>query len=88
MIFKRISLIFLITGTLLFATAMSTSPIRAAFWNVIVNWYDDYIGVRFYNTDTSDIPTTIETVMEPSYLPNGWSMNIIYSRNTKIGHQI
>lgn len=67
---KRVVAVLLITCTILFVGAMSIEAVRNELWNAIVEWYDEYISVRF----ESLVPTTtvgmIET-REPSYLPSG-----------------
>lgn len=72
---RRVAALFLIAGTVLFATAMSIEPVRAAFINEIVTWYNKYIGVLFLVEDT--VPGTIEQEYPPTNLPSGWTAELV-----------
>ena len=74
---QRVAIIVLVVITATFTAAMCIEPIRAAFVDAIVNWFDDYVSVLFVN-DGSDLPTTIEKVYEISNLPEGWTSEIAY----------
>jgi len=74
---QRVAIIVLVAITATFTAAMCIEPIRAAFVDAIVNWFDDYVSVLFVN-DGSDLPTTIEKVYEISNLPEGWTSEITY----------
>jgi len=74
---QRVAIIMLVAITATFTAAMCIEPIRAAFVDAIVNWFDDYVSVLFVN-DGSDLPTTIEKVYEISNLPEGWTSEITY----------
>ena len=54
----------------LFVLSMTVQPIRAAFWNAVVNWYDSVVRVVF--TTESPFPATIEAVRRPEPVPEGW----------------
>ena len=60
--------------SILFAAAMMIQPVRAAFFNAIVQWYDNYIAIRFVSEE--DVPTTIQEVKYPTYLPDGWRIDL------------
>jgi hypothetical protein len=62
--------------SILFAAAMMIQPVRAAFFDAIVQWYDDYIAIRFVPEE--DVPTKIEEVKYPTYLPKGWQIELNY----------
>ena len=62
--------------SILFAAAMMIQPVRAAFFNAIVQWYDNYVAIRFVSEE--DVPTKIEEVKYPSYLPEGWQIELDY----------
>lgn len=68
---KRAAMISLVTLSVLFASAMCIEPVRAAVWDVIVSWYDKYIGISFVDSVTEDTPDSIETVLMPD-VPEGW----------------
>jgi len=69
---KRIAVVVLVIGTVLFASAMSIEAVREKFWNAIVEWYEDYIAVMFVDDTAGDTMMDVEfEVREPSYLPEG-----------------
>ncbi len=96
---KRVAAVVLATGTLLFAIAMSIEPVRAAFLDAVLTWYDDYIGINFRNEvavqdvgtnekheETVYIPEYIETAMKPTYVPDGWTMECISSDDAMVAY--
>ena len=56
----------------LFILAMTVQPVRAAFWNAIIQWYDTTVRVIF--TTESPFPATIERVKYPDPIPDGWTL--------------
>ena len=96
---KRVAAVVLATGTLLFAIAMSIEPVRAAFFDAVLTWYDNYIGIHFekeeavYNIEHNDnnletvyIPKYIETPMKPTYVPEGWTMECVSSNDGLVSY--
>ena len=73
---KRVTVACLAVVTVIFSIAMCIQPIRAAFWNAIVQWYEDYIGIR-YEVVENDYPKIIEKKMLPQSLPEGWTIEIL-----------
>lgn len=67
---KKVAVIVLVLATVLFTAMMAAPTVRAAVWDVIVKWYDQYIGVKF--NPEEDAPTTVQEVILPADLPNGW----------------
>ncbi len=70
-IVKRIVAAFLITISVIFASAMCIEPVRATVWNAIVSWYDKYIDIDLASPNKT-LPTKIEKVILPSYIPKNW----------------
>jgi len=68
-IMKRITVACLAIVTVLFAAAMSIQPIRAAFWEAVVTWYEDYIAIRMEKDPEVDYPKVIEERILPENLP-------------------
>lgn len=62
--------------TIVFSTAMCIQPIRAAFWTAIVQWYENYIGIR-YEINENDYPKIIEKKVVPKSLPDGWTIELL-----------
>ncbi len=68
---KRVVAVLLIACTVLFASAMSIEAVRTNFWNAIIEWFDDYISIRF-NQPTIESSENTADLKEPSYLPDGY----------------
>lgn len=47
LILSRIAIAAMIVLSIMFATMMSISAIREAIWRTIVEWYDNYISIRY-----------------------------------------
>ena len=63
---RRVAAIFLIAVTVLFGSLMLVPEARAVIVGTIIEWFDQY--TRF----TSTIPTTDESSLEPTYIPDGF----------------
>ena len=64
---------FLVTAVaLFFALTMTVQPVRAAFWDAVVNYYTGAVKVRLPAEET--VPERIEEVRYPTYLPVGWRL--------------
>jgi len=72
---KKVAVIILVMGTLLFAGMMTIQPVRAAIVDVIIRWYDQYIGIMY--TAEGDMPTEIMEVILPDDLPETWGLEQI-----------
>ncbi len=71
--FLRKSVVALASAmAVLFILAMTVQPVRAAFWNAIVKWYDTTIRLIF--TTESPLPATLERVKHPDPIPGGWTL--------------
>ena len=67
----RVAVAMMIIMSLLLVTLMSISATREAIWNAIIEWYDDYITVRFEDPsgvvgadDTTEVPETTTSGVE------------------------
>lgn len=74
---KRVAVACLVFVTVFFASAMCIQPVRAAFWNAIVTWYEEYIGIVFEREDEIEYPTTIEERILPESLLDGWTIEVL-----------
>lgn len=81
---KRIMVACLAIVTVLFAVAMSVQPVRAAFWEAVVTWYEDYIAIRMKKDPEVDYPKVIEERILPENLPEGWRTEV-FSEDKVIG---
>ena len=74
--FKRIltktAIIALVVISVMFATMMSVSAIRTAIWEIITEWYEEYIAVGYVPEEGIEVPETpkmIEEIRKPTLLP-------------------
>lgn len=74
---KRVVVACLVFVTVFFASAMCIQPVRAAFWNAIVTWYEEYIGIVFEKGEEIEYPTTIEERILPESLPDEWEIEVL-----------
>ncbi len=65
---------------------MAMRPVREAFVNTVVTWYDRHLGVRYETADA--IPAVIEDVVLPSRLPDGWSLETNFHTAYLYSHTI
>lgn len=71
---KRTVVACLVIVTILFGSAMCIQPVRAAFWNAIVTWYERYIDITFVAEE--NFPKTILERKIPE-IPYGWTISVI-----------
>lgn len=72
---KQIVAALLIVCSTMFAMAMSIDAVRTEIWETIVQWYEEYFSVMYVTDD--EVPTTIESKMEPKQIPNDWMEKVI-----------
>lgn len=85
-IMKRSIAACLVIVTVLFASAMCIQPIRSAFWNAVVTWYEEYIEILFVSED-DEYPTIIEEQRLPQ-VPAGWTMTEIEKSDAHCFYEI
>ena len=63
LILSRIAIAAMLVLSIIFATMMSISAIRDAIWRTIVEWYDNYISIRYESPedDGKDNDSTNQT---------------------------
>lgn len=76
-VLKKVVVASMLICTILFTSMMCIRPVRAAFWNAIVTWYENHIGIVFVQEDTVEYPEFIEETVLPD-LPDGWTLSVIY----------
>ena len=81
---KKVAIIVLVIGTLLFTGMMTIQPVRAAIVDVIIRWYELYIGVLF--TVEQDEPTEIENIVLPRNLTPEWEVKQLISEVMAVEH--
>ena len=75
----------LICISLLFTACVSIPEVREAMWEAVVEWYDEYIAVRFRGNSSrsgasSRAPASIEEVNLPKYMPDGYTTTAFRSK--------
>lgn len=86
---SKVAIVVLCLLSAAFITVMSVSALRNALWNTIIEWYDEYLVVRFEpndkndgptqsdNSDNNRVPTKIEKFKKPQYIPEGVEEEIV-----------
>ena len=75
----------LICISLVFTACVSIPEVREAMWEAVVEWYDEYIAVRFRGNDSQSgtsphAPALIEEVNLPEYMPDGYTTTAFRSK--------
>ena len=73
-VFKKMAVACMLVVTVAFSSAMCIEPVREAFVEAVVTWYEDYIAIHF---KVEDIPDgNIRTSPIPNYLPQDWIIEL------------
>ena len=83
---KNIAVVVLVIGTLLFTGMIAIQPVRATMMDVIVKWYDKYIGILFTTED--EVPTEINEIILPKHLPDDWEVTQLSANSISAEHII
>ncbi len=62
---SRVAIVALIVMSVAFLTIMSSSALRGALFKVFVEWYDEYIGVRWSEETDCEETASAETDIKP-----------------------
>ena len=65
---------------------MAMKPVRAAFAETVVTWYDTHFGLR-YRTN-NPVPAAVEEVVLPAWLPDGWTLETNFHTDYLYSHTI
>ena len=87
-VFKKIGIGLLAA---LFAAAMlgaAVRPAREAVIRFVTTWYDTHFGVRYEVETDEPIPTVIEEVVLPAWLPEGWTLVTKFSSMGMVRHDL
>ena len=87
-VLKRLAAACMIICTVLFGISMSIQPVRAAFRDAILSWYDEYIRVFFVEKTEGFCPSYIEKAVCPEYLPEGWTMELHEKDQTSVIYRL
>ena len=83
---KRIGIGILVAVAVFAMLGMAIPPVRKAVINTIFTWYDTHFGVRYEVETDEPIPTVIEEVILPAWLPDGWTLETEYSGKAGVAH--
>ena len=82
---SKIAMIFVAIILATFVTVMSVSALRNAVWNAIVEWYEEYIDIKYDSTDdTKKELSEIEQIHKPTILPEGMQETVLLEDKTSI----
>lgn len=84
-IWKQIVAACIIVFVVSVGVAMSMPDVRAALWDAIVAWFDDYMSIVFESNNSENVPEKIEKIVLPSYIPDGYEIDNIFE-STNIGY--
>lgn len=71
---KRVACIIICIIVALSALTISVRAFLPDVWNMIVEWFDEYIMVG-YSVDTNVAPDTIKDIRPPKFVPEGLEMS-------------
>lgn len=81
-ILSKVAIITLVVISIMFTAMMSVSAIRSAIWEIITEWYEEYIAVGYVpeeGLEVTDPPKMIEEIRKPTLLPLGAEEEIVGS---------
>ena len=73
-ILSKAAIIMLVVISVMFAAMMSISAIRTAIWEIVTEWYEEYVAVGYEPEEGLEVvepPTKIEEIRKPTLLPLG-----------------
>lgn len=71
---KRVACIIVCMIVAISALTISVKAFLPDVWNIIIEWFDEYISVGF-KTDADSTPDEIEEIRAPKYVPEGLEMS-------------
>ena len=79
-ILSKVAIITLVIISIMFTAMMSVSAIRTAAWEIITEWYEEYIAVGYVPEEGLEVPEPpkmIEEIRKPTLLPLGAEEEIL-----------
>lgn len=73
-VLSRVAIITLVIISVMFTAMMSVSAIRNAVWEIITEWYEEYVAVGYVpeeGLEALEPPKMIEEIRKPTLLPLG-----------------
>lgn len=71
---SKVAVIALVVISVIFTAMMSVSSIRTAIWEIITEWYEEYIAIGYVPEEGYGVvepPKMIEEIRKPTLLPLG-----------------
>ena len=81
-ILSKAAIIMLVVISVMFAAMISISAIRTAIWEIVTEWYEEYVAVGYEPEEGLEVvepPTKIEEIRKPTLLPLGAEEEIVAS---------
>ena len=79
-ILSKAAIIMLVVISVMFAAMMSISAIRTAIWEIVTEWYEEYVAVGYEPEEGIEVvepPTKIEEIRKPTLLPLGAEEEVV-----------
>ena len=76
---SKVAVIALVVISVIFTAMMSVSAIRTAIWEIITEWYEEYIAIGYEPKDEYGVvepPKMIEEIRKPTLVPLGMEEEI------------
>ncbi len=83
---KHIGIGILVALAVFAMLGMAIPPVREAVIRTVFTWYDECFGVRYEVDADKPIPTAIEEVVLPVWMPDGWTLETSYSDKFGVDH--
>lgn len=83
---KKIVIGILVAVAVFTMLGMAIPPVQEAVVKTIITWYETNFGVRYEVETEEQIPTVIEEVILPAWLPDGWTMETVMTSNAEVSH--
>lgn len=82
-VLSKVAIIALVVVSVMFAAMMSVSAIRTAIWEIITEWYEEYIAIGYEPEEGYGVvepPKMIEEIRKPTLLPLGAEEDILINK--------
>lgn len=83
---KNIGIGVLVALAVFAMLGMAIPPVRETVIRTVFTWYDTHFGVRYEVETDEPIPTVIEEVILPTWLPEGWTLETSFSGKLGVDH--
>jgi hypothetical protein len=79
-ILSKAAIIMLVVISVMFTAMISISAIRTAIWEIVTEWYEEYVAVGYEPEEGLEVvepPTKIEEIRKPTLLPLGAEEEVV-----------